>query len=471
MASILILHDSPFEYTGVMALAAYIKSKGHRIDVLIKREEKKHFWEKVKDFHPDWVGFSSILTLQHGDFALAREVKERLGVGTIFGGPFATHYSGCIERDEVDVLIRGEGEKPLTEFLDAYDQGGDYARTPGVWFKQEGEIIRNPPGALETNLNNYPIPDRSIYYKYKYLRDIPGKQFMSGRGCPFACYFCFNVNLNEMYDLKGKNKVRRRAPELIVEEVARCKKDYPLEHVTFNDDIFTFNVEWLEEFTPLYRKEVGLPFACQAHVQMMNEDIARLLKTAGCDVVMIGLESGNPRVRKEILGKHFTNERFYQTADIAHKYGIRMKVYNFMGSPTETLTEAFDTMEANAKAKIDIPWCALYQPQAGTRTFKIAQEKGYIKDEFTSINYRGSVFTKSQLVQPEIEKINCLHKLFYYGVKYKWTIPLIKKIVHFKLYRIFVVLFLFSTLIRLKNEIHASWWKMIAVGIRNIRNF
>ncbi len=471
MASILILHDSPFDYPGVMALAAYIKSKGHRIDVLIKREEKKFFWEKAKDFQPDWVGFSSIFSLQHRDFALAREAKERLGAGTIFGGPFATHYSGCIEREEIDVLIRGEGEEPLKQFLDAYDKGEDYTQIPGVWSKKEGKIIRNPPGKIETDLNKYPIPDRSIYYKYAYLRDNPDKQFMSGRGCPFSCYFCFNVNLNEMYNLKGKNKVRRRSPELMVEEVAQCKRNYLLDHVTFNDDIFTFNVEWLEKFAPLYWKEVGNRFCCQAHVNTMSEEIAKLLKEAGCTMVMIGLESGSPRVRTEILGKHFSNERFYQTADIVHKYGMKVKTYNFVGSPTETLEEAVSTMEANAIGKVEFAWCALYQPQPGTMTFKIGQEKGCIRDEFTAINFVGSVYTKSQLVQPEIEKIERLQKLFYYGIRHKWLIPTIKKLAHIKLYNIYVILFLISTFIRIKEESKLSWWMMVKITLRNLRHY
>jgi len=454
-----------------MALVAFIKSKGHQIDLLIKREEKDRFWDKVKDFKPDWVGFSAIYTLHIGDFELAREVKDKIGVKTIFGGPFATHFPKCIHREEVDVLIRGDGEEPLLEFLNACDRGEDCSQVPNAWWKKDGQVMINPIGKLEPDLNKYPIPDRSIYYKYPYLRNAPDKQFMSGRGCPFNCYFCFNVGLNEMYNLKGKNKVRRRSPELMIEELILCKKNYPMKHVTFNDDIFTFNAEWLEKFAPLYKKEVGIDFACQAHVNMLSDNVAKLLKEAGCSVVMIGLEAGNPRVRKDIMGKRFSNRQFYQFADTAHKYDMKIKCYNIVGNPTETLEEAFDTLEANAAAKIDFPWCALYQPIMGTVTYDIAIKNNCLPDESIVINHTGSVFTKSLLLQPDIERINRLHKFFYFGAKYRWTIPLIKKLVNYNLFGIYVFIFLISAFLRLKGEFKASLWNMIKFSIRNIKNY
>jgi hypothetical protein len=59
MATFLLLHESPFEYTGVLSLCGYLTSKGHEVDVLIKAQERKQFWDKVRDFKPVWVPITS----------------------------------------------------------------------------------------------------------------------------------------------------------------------------------------------------------------------------------------------------------------------------------------------------------------------------------------------------------------------------------------------------------------------------
>jgi len=470
MASFLFLHESPFEFLGVLSLCGYLEQKGHEVEVLISAEEDKNFWDKVKDFSPDWVGFSSIATLHHECYDLAREAKDKLGVRTVFGGPYVSYNPKCIEREEVDVLICGEGEEALVDLLDAHDRGKDYSNIPNLWTKRNGTVISNPVRQFETNLDKYPIPDRKYYYKYPYLRNAHLKHFITGRDCPYNCYFCFNQKFRELYNLGGY-ALRRHSTDYVLEELRRCKGSYPLKMLAFDDDVFPINKNWLADFLPRFKKEINLPYSCNIHPSMVNEDIAKLLGKSGCHHVMMGLESGNPRVRKDILGKKFSNERFLKAADLLHQNGVKIMTYNMLGSPTETLDEALETMDLNSRAKIEYPWWSLYQPQPGTRTADIAFEMGCINDDYSMDTLDGSIFHYSVLKQPEIKEIERAHKLFYLGARNRKLIPLIRKIVRYNLGPIYTIVFLVTYFIRHWKESGASFSKMVLMGLKQLKRY
>ncbi|RJP73685.1 MAG: radical SAM protein [Candidatus Zixiibacteriota bacterium] len=471
MATLLFVHDSPFEYPGVLSLSGYLQSKGHTVEVLVESCEGAALWDKAREIKPDWVGFSSIFSRHHQCYRLAREAREKLGVGTVFGGPYVSYFPQAIQHEEVDVIIRGEAEESLLLFLDSHDRGEDYVSLPSIVTKRNGQVLANPPHPLESNLDKYPIPNRSIYYKYSHIRNAYHKQFMSGRGCPYNCYFCFNQEFRKLYDIKGKELLRRHSPERMIEELAQCKSRWPVKRLVFNDDIFILDPAWLEVFLPRYKKEINVPFGCQARVEMVTDRIARLLGMGGCHHVMIGLESGNTRVRHQIMGKTFSNEQFLRAADLLHKYGVKVTAYNILGCPTETLDEALDTVRLNARAKVDYPWFGLYNPHPGTQTDAIARAHGYLDSNFTVEEQRRSVFGRSLLKQPQIREVERVHKFFYLGAKMPWFIPVIRRVVRYNLGPIYTLIFLITYFIRYVGESGASLWQAILFSARNLKHY
>lgn len=471
MASILFLHSSPFEYPGVLCLSGYLAQKGHRVEVLVRSCEGRYFWDKARAFKPDWLGFSTVICLHHESYRLAREARKELGAPTIFGGPYVSYYPQAIEREEIDILIRGEAEEALLDFLDAHDHGYDYSSLPNVWTKRNGSIISNPVRPLEPHLDKYPIPDRHIYYKYSELRHMHSKQFMSGRGCPYNCYFCFNQAYRTLYAVKGKEIIRRHSYERVLEEVGRTQASFPLERVCFNDDIFVFDLEWLEKFLPRYRREINVPFECQVRVEMVNNDVARLLGENCCHHVLMGLESGSPRVRHEILGKKFSNQQFLRAVDMLHRHGVKVTTYNMLGCPTETLDEAIQTVKINADARVDYPWCSLYMPLPGTQAEGFARQKGLVPANFTADDLTGSIFYRSVLQQPQIREIERVQKLFYVGVSYPRFIPAIRKLAHVNLGPLYEVIFLGTHFLKNLRESEANIFRMLWLGIKRLRTY
>lgn len=87
--------------------------------------------------------------------------------------------------------------------------GIDYSQSPNLWVRKGTDIIRNKPSKLIEPLEQIGFPDRGLLYdNYEHLKRNPVKIFMTTRGCPFKCTYCFNHAYNDLY--KGLGKVIRR---------------------------------------------------------------------------------------------------------------------------------------------------------------------------------------------------------------------------------------------------------------------
>jgi radical SAM superfamily enzyme YgiQ (UPF0313 family) len=452
-----------------MYISAYLKRAGHEVDLLLESEEGEDFYRKIEEYNPDLIAFSSMTGDHVRCLEIAQQVKDIVTAPTMMGGPHATFFPETVEHPALDVICRGEGEEAAAELCERLDNGQDYTDVQNLWVKKNGHIYRNDVRPGENNLDNYPIPDREVYYKYAYLHDYPTKPFITGRGCPYLCTFCFNRDFNRMYHGKV-NMLRRHSPERAIEEMVQAKQKYPLKRIFINDDIFILDKEWISKFLPLYAREVNLPFACNVRANLVDEDKVKLLKEAGCFMVSFGIESGDPDLRKRILKKNITDDQIRRSAELFRKYGIKMKTFNIMGLPDETLETALKTIRINADIKVDFPWCSILQPYPRTELAAIAQEKGLLKQDFSLDDINASFFSSSVLNQPNIKQLTRLQKLFYIGVKMPWTIPIIARIVRLPLDPLFFLLFAVSYTYRFKQETDINWWTTLKFAIRHRKN-
>lgn len=469
MARLLFLQKIAFEYIGVMGLSAYVKSQGHDCDILIEDEEGKEFFAKIANYNADLIAFSTMTGFHTHYLEMAGKVKKITTAPIIFGGPHPTFFPEILNHPSVDMICRGEGEEALVEVLDALENGQDYTATDNLWVKSHGSIIRNELRCAIANLDDYPPPDRELYYKYKFLREYPTKPFVSGRGCPYSCSFCFNHEYNQLY--RGKMQVvRRNSPQRLIADILAVKEKYPLKRVLFQDDIFVMQKEWLEEFAPLYKEKVGLPYIANVRADLVDDDKMRLIKDSGCEVVTWGIESGNEEIRAKILNKKFTNARIKEVAAIMRKHGLKVKAFNFLGSPGETFEQAMETVKLNAEVKTDFPWCSILQPYPKTKIAKIAKEMGCLKDDFSLDDIQKSYFSESVFVNKDIKRIVRLQKLFYYGVKMPWLIPVIRLVTYIPMKPVYRLLFGASFLFRWMQETDTPFLKAVLFGLRHSKS-
>ena len=454
-------------HLGVVALAGSIRKAGHDVAVFVAGGEKDLIGA-VSEWTPDIVGFSCSTHDHRWVLETASKIKAALQVPVILGGPHATFFPEIIREPQVDLVCVGEGDEALPELLDKLAAGGDVTAIRNIWAKRDGEIVRNELRPLIEHLDDLPLPDRTIYYKYLYLRRSPAKHFIAGRGCVFSCHFCYNYALKKMYRGKGKY-VRMNKAERVVEEIKEIKDKFGMRLVVFDDDTFTTNRDWLFSFLPIYRREIGVPFVCNVRADTVDESVVKALRDGGCFRVCIGVETGNETLRREVLGKRVTNEEIEETVKLLRKYHVKFLTNNMVGLPGETIEQAFETVELNARLRTDFPWCSILHFYPKTRVAEIAREKGLLDQGESYDTLRQTFFETSELKQKDMNQILNLQKLFNIGVRLPWTMPILRVLVKLPLRRLYHIIFLVTFGYRYMKANMFGLRDMIVFGWQNAR--
>ena len=356
---------------GLRSLSSVLKSHGHRISMIfygemtrthkefhqfskIEYEESSVRWCHEKDREeliqileklcPDIIGISLRSGFVQTAIDLTNELKKRFSIPIIWGG---IHPTLCPEESiqYADMVCRGEGEYPMLDLSDTIERGQDICAIPNLWVKKDGEIFRNDIRSLN-HLDELPFSDyqeEDKYYVYAHPYDIRIYSIMTSRGCPFSCTFCCNSILREIYRGKGKY-IRRRSIENVIAELLYAKDHYPIAEITFQDDVFVDNPEWLYPFLEEYKKHIRLPFACFLHSQFVTEPLIQSLKEAGLYTADLGIQSGSERVRKEIYHRKQTNEEIIRSAILLNRE-IGMAYDIIIDNPFETLEDLRETID------------------------------------------------------------------------------------------------------------------------------
>lgn len=441
MAKIVFVQNIWFEFQGPMYISALLKSRGHECDLLVVDDENRAIAE-LTALQPDIVAFSIMTGSHQWASRFGTRIKSQLSCLTVFGGPHPTFFPEYIEEAGVDAVCRGEGEYPLLEFADAVDGNTGYYSVQNFWFKlPDGSIQKNGVRDLIPSLDSLPFPDLRLYGRYPSLESSVAV-FLSSRGCPFDCSFCFNHQMMELYRGKGKY-VRHRSAASLIEEIKAVTQSGTVKRIYFSDDTFALDKSWLREFLPVYGREVAIPFHCLARINQIDDEMAALLSANGCVTIFFGVESGDESIRMNILEKGITDEHIINGANILKRYGIKYRTYNIVGFPGETLAQAFNTVELNIRIGTDYPWCSIFMPYPGTRLAKYALDNGFLASDVNPDAMTSSFFIGSVINSSEQNQIVNLHKFFQTVVLFPFLLPLVKLLIRFPANRFFQVWFSF----------------------------
>jgi radical SAM superfamily enzyme YgiQ (UPF0313 family) len=453
-----------------MYISAAAKQAGHECRLGIGNK-LKHFTALLEDFRPDLVGFS-VMTGSHAWATdMATQIKRAYGIRGLFGGPHATCFPAFAADPAVDIMVRGEGEAATVEILDRIAGRRELDGIANVSFKRNGTLLEYPLRHLEEDLDRLPFPDRSLYRDRKRVPDRSVYRVISARGCPYSCAFCFTEMMRQLYKGKGK-AIRLRRVERVIAECRELKERHGARVIYFSDDLFGTDKRWLYEFLDVFRAEIGLPFSCQVRADIVASDkgYAKRLAEAGCRSVFFGVETGNERLRNQVLNKRLRDEQIYATAEMLHKAGITFRTYNMLGLPDETLEDSLTTLAMNIRINADYPWCYIYTPYPGTALAEYARQKGYMDPHKDWTTCPESQYVSSRLKMPQIQEMQNLQKFFQTGVLWPRTVPLIKRLIRLPPNPIFTLWFgLVYFMVYLRSE-NRRFWGTIWFALANARH-
>lgn len=419
------------ESIGIANLSGILKANGHEADLLLV-SHTPDLIGAIRAYDPGLIAFSALTGVHHSLEQLAVRIKQSLHIPIIVGGPHPTYSPEMVERPAIDIICRGEGELAMLELADAMEHGRDVTRIRNLHVKtKDGTIHRNelrPPVPLD----ELPYPDRELYYKYRFLRDMPMKRFIASMGCPYPCTFCHEPVIRAMYRSETKADYRRRkSVARAVDEIKYIKDRYPLNHVHFSDDLFFIrnSYQWLEEFAELYPKVVGLPWNCNIRYDSVNQHAPDLLEKAGCYGAAVGLESGNEHIREAVIRKRSKNEHIVEGARLLREKKIKVLTTNMIGLPGETLDNALETVQLNMVLKSNYVRANTFLLFPGLPLVDYARQKGYVDADF-DIDKQIAESQEITLKTPFAREFRNIASLFWLMVKFppSW-IPFFKKVV------------------------------------------
>ncbi|MFH0772210.1 MAG: radical SAM protein [Candidatus Omnitrophota bacterium] len=356
-----------YDQHGVYSLAAVIKTlPGAQVGYIAARRFDKAI-KLILRSKPDLIFYSSFSPNLPIYAAFDALLKKTMNVPSLIGGPGPTYDWPLLKGTTFDAICLGEGEYALKEFI----QNG---------LRPAKNIIRNGEAFPKEfypfiDLDRIPLPERSIIYEQdSLLREMPSKQFLSGRGCPYHCTYCFNHVYEEMFKTCGMY-VRKKSVDYLLEEIADVKKKYPLQDVCFNDDVFILDKKWFWEFAEKFPRNFKLNYTCNVRANLINEDIVRALKQSGCRAVNWSIETGNERLRNVVLKRQMRDEMIYQTAGLLKKYKITFRIGNLLGIPGETLGQMDETIAMNIRARPFLAQANIFVPYTGLELTNYAIEK------------------------------------------------------------------------------------------------
>ncbi|HPN30906.1 MAG TPA: radical SAM protein [bacterium] len=443
---------------GISVLSGVLKSCGHITDLfditfmapdkldhnarektgVVKKVDMSGYWgeskpldinaeftKKIKTFNPEIIGFSIV----ENNYGAARELFKTARANSdaviIAGGIFPTvSPEFFINDDNVDVVCIGEGERALLKLADSVQNGLEIKDISNLIIK-----LRKTKEIGELTLSGYydwepfALQDWDIFDGRHLFKPFMGKVWKTGffetsRGCPFNCSYCANHTFQKLFKSNGHYH-REKPIDYVIREIEYFKNKYSLELIFFNDENWLMmGAERFQKFCGDYQKFINLPFFIQTRADtLLDEKKVETLKNTGCSTIGIGVESGNPDIRKKILNKKTSDETILKAFENCRKYKIRTTAYFMMGLPDETESDIILSAEFAKKIGADSIALSIFAPYHGTELFDLCVERNYIDKSYNeniSVNY-SSILNMPQLSKTKLEELYYNFNNMIYG--------------------------------------------------------
>ncbi|MFC1852333.1 B12-binding domain-containing radical SAM protein [candidate division CSSED10-310 bacterium] len=397
---------------GIGSLSAVLKEAGHHTAGLILSDfEAPRIDETIVTCQPDLIGISCVTNQMELATQVANYVLHKYSIPVIAGGVHATVAPlDWLAVEKLFAVCRGESEEALLELVERMEHDQEYLKTRNFWFKRHKTIQKNELRPLIDDLSLLPLPDREVFDFQMLVDEHPEAEFLTGRDCPYTCSYCINATKREIYHLQ-KLKIRRRNVAHVLEEINHVLARYHgITRIGFDDDIFTFDRDWLITFCEEYKKQHQLPFWINARVNHLDQELITTLSQSGCEEIRMGVESGDPHIRREVLHRHISDKQIESAFELVKKAGIKTWSFNMIGFPTETEETLFKTIDLNKKLQPDEIFVSIFQPYQGTPIYNKCQEEGLLKNNSVSSYF--APHTLLRLKHISEERLLYLYKVF-----------------------------------------------------------
>ncbi|MBN1921806.1 MAG: B12-binding domain-containing radical SAM protein [Anaerolineae bacterium] len=340
---------TPYFPLGILYVAAVAREAGYDVAIFdaMFAANDADFVAALERERPKVVGFGVLATVRRAALRLAA-LAQAHGAVVLMGGADVTARPDIYLQHQtegryaVDVACVGESEAIVPRLLPllvaGITQGPQIDAIEGVAYRNtDGEVVTTPRCALIQDINSLPLPARDLVDWEPYRRawrarhGIFSMSIIATRGCPFNCAWCQKIVFGRSF--------RPRDPVRVAEELRHIKETYNPDFIRIVDDAMGIQKAWVKAWRDaVLERDAVIPFECLSRVDLLDADIVRWLKEAGCQRIALGAESGSQKVL-DAMTKGTKIEQIYQATKLCRDADIETYFYMMVGYPTETWTD------------------------------------------------------------------------------------------------------------------------------------
>lgn len=312
----------------------------------------------------------------HVDVHIAEMMKDsNPSLKVCFVGPPVTvEPEKSLESKVIDFVVRKEFDYQIADYANGRKQ---LHELPGVSFRNpDGSVTNNPDAPYIENLDELPwvtkVYQRDLDYKRYNVPFLlnPFISFYSSRGCPAMCTFCLWPQTH------SGHRWRLRSTDDVAAEVKWALANFPdLKEIFFDDDTFNYQkartIELCKKLAPL-----NFTWSCTSRVTT-DYDTLKAMKEAGCRLLIVGYESGDQQILKNIK-KGATVDMARRFTENAHKLGLTIHADFIIGLPGETPESIRKTIDFAKELDCETIQVSIAHPYPGTEFYKYVQDNGLI---------------------------------------------------------------------------------------------
>ncbi|MBU5615122.1 hopanoid biosynthesis associated radical SAM protein HpnJ [Geomonas azotofigens] len=406
-----------FWFPGWLTYPAGMIEGSRVVDAPVQRLDLDACLDIAKDYDMV-VMYTSTPTLAI-DVETARRVKaQKPGTVTVLTGPHVSilpEESLRFAAGAVDIVCRGEFDYSTKELC----EGKPWEEVDGISFLKDGKVVHTKDRPPIADLDALPFASKI------YQRDLPIDEYViphfrhpyvsiyASRGCPSRCIYCLWPQT-----FSGRT-LRKRSPQNVYEEVKWIKENLPhVKDISFDDDTFTADKQHAIAIARLI-KPLNVSWVINARANCDYETLKEL-REAGMHHVVVGYESGNEQILKNIK-KGVTKAQAIEFTKNCKKLGITVHGAFVLGLPGETRETIKETIAYAIDLDLTSIQVSLASPYPGTEFYQMAKENGWIaSDSFLDeTGHQKCVINYPDLTNQEIfDAVELFYNKFYFRPRY-----------------------------------------------------
>jgi hopanoid biosynthesis associated radical SAM protein HpnJ len=340
-----------------------------------------------------------------------RGENPKLRIGFV-GAHVAVHPEQALAAsDAIEFVARNEFDFTIQEVA----QGRPLAEVAGLSYRWDGAIRHTPDRAMLENMDALPfvvdVYQRDLTIDQYFIGYLlhPYVSLYTGRGCRSKCTFCL------WPQTVGGHRYRTRSVEHVLAEIERATRYFPqVREYFFDDDTFTDDLPRAEAIARGLGR-LGVTWSCNAKANVPRETL-RVLRDNGLRLLLVGYESGDPRILNNVkkgvrldVARRFTRD--------CRDLGITIHGTFILGLPGETRETIERTIRFACEIDPHTIQVSIAAPYPGTAMYREAVDHGWLGGDGL-VDGRG--LQQSALSYPDLpsaqifDAVERFYKRFYF---------------------------------------------------------